>query len=316
MGLRCIRAIREQNGVPIAAFQYTLHPIPKTQFTVGYLPKGPVPDEIMAQWCKDISKKHNTLYIQHEPNSIDHFLDAEGTHFLSASNPHVVADICSLPSFRLSHHPMFTPYTFLLDLNKSSDELLAGMHPKTRYNLKIAAKHGVTIQEDTSPEGFATYLKLSDETTERQGFFAHNHEYHETMWDVMRSAGLAHLFTATYQQTVLAAWIIFSFKETIYYPYGASSRDHRETMAPTLLLWEIAKWGKANGYRTFDLWGSMGATPDTTDPWYGFHRFKEGFRPVQVKFAGSFDQVINPLGYNAFVLADRLRWKLLNWKKR
>jgi len=316
MGLRCIRAVRLRHGEPVEAFQYTLHAIPKTPYTVGYLPKGPVPDEIMATWCQDISKKYNTIYIQHEPDSIDECIGVETPHPTLNTNPHVATEISSIPSFQLSHHPMFTPYTFLLDLRASEDELLKSMHPKTRYNLKVAAKHGVSIQEDTSPEGFTQYLRLSDETTERQGFFAHNHEYHETMWDVMHQAGLAHLFTATYEGKTLASWIIFSFKKTLYYPYGASSREHREIVAPTLMLWEIAKWGKAHGYHTFDLWGAMGPTPDTTDPWYGFHRFKEGFRPLQVKFAGSFDQVLSPLGYKAFVLIDRLRWKFLNWKKK
>jgi len=33
-----------------------------------------------------------------------------------------------------------------LDLNKSEDQLLEEMKPKTRYNIKVAQKHGVQIK--------------------------------------------------------------------------------------------------------------------------------------------------------------------------
>ena len=132
----------------------------------------------------------------------------------------------------------------------------------------------------------------------------------------MRGAGIAHLFTATYQGKTLAAWIIFAYGKTIYYPYGASSREHREVMAPTLLLWEIARWGKSHGFTSFDLWGALGPNPDPRDPWFGFHRFKQGFNPQLVEFVGSYDLVINPLLYQLYKLADILRWAILKLRAR
>ena len=38
--------------------------------------------------------------------------------------------------------------------------------------------------------------------------------------------------------------MVFIFNGKIYYPYGASSREHKELMAPNLLMWEIIKLGK------------------------------------------------------------------------
>ena len=131
------------------------------------------------------------------------------------------------------------------------------------------------------------------------------------MWEIMHKTGIAKLWTAKVENETLAAWIIFLWKDTIYYPYGASSRNKRETMAPNLLLWEIAKWGKLNGYKKFDLWGAIGPNPDPKDPWYGFHRFKAGYNPDLTEFIGSYDLIINPLLYKLYSLADTLRWKLL-----
>lgn len=258
----------------------TFHKIPFTPWTIGYFPKGPIPSTQMIEKLTKLGKEKNAIFIQLEPN------ETRGTVPL-----------------KKSHHPLFTKFTFILDLLKSEEELLKAMHPKTRYNIRIAQKHGVTVSEDNSKKAFDQYLRLSAETTNRQGFYAHNRMYHETMWLILRKANIAHLFTAAYQNKVLAAWIVFVWGDTIYYPYGSSSRDHREVMAPYLLLWEIARWAKKRNLKHFDLWGA--------DPAHGFHRFKEGFGPTLVEFVGSFDLVLQPFLYRLYTFADTVRWAIL-----
>lgn len=288
---------RKKMGITVARennYQITFHRIPYTPFTVGYMPKGPSPTHDMIATLKKIGKENNAIYIQLEPNIVVNPLKGQPYNGI-------------IPS----HHPLFTKYTFILDLTKTEEELLEAMHSKTRYNIKVAVKHDVIVKEDNSDKAFEEYLRLEKETTERQGFFAHNEEYHRTMWNIMKQHDIARLWTATYKGTVLSAWIIFVFGDTIYYPYGTSSRLHREVMAPTLLLWEIARWGMKNGYKKFDLWGALGPKPDEKDPWYGFHRFKEGFSPNLVEFIGSYDLVLNKPLYFLFTLIDKLRWMFL-----
>ena len=222
-------------------WQLTFHKIPYTPWTIGYFPKGPVPTADMIKKLTELGRTKRAIFIQLEPN--------------------VSRIAYRVSRLKLSHHPLFTKYTFVLDLTKSEDELLVRMHPKTRYNIRIAQKHNVIVKEDNSPAAFKEYLRLMEETTQRQGFFAHNTSYHKTMWKIMHIAGIAHLFTASYEGEILSAWIVFVWGDTVYYPYGSSSRDHREVMAPTLLLWEIAKWAKQKGLKYFDLWGAMGPPP-------------------------------------------------------
>jgi lipid II:glycine glycyltransferase (peptidoglycan interpeptide bridge formation enzyme) len=62
-------------------------------------------------------------------------------------------------------------------------------------------------------------------------------------------------------------------------------------------MWEAIRFGKKKGARLFDMWGSLGPDPDPKDPWYGFHRFKEGYGPTLVEFVGSYDLVVNPILY-------------------
>jgi lipid II:glycine glycyltransferase (peptidoglycan interpeptide bridge formation enzyme) len=195
------------------------------------------------------------------------------------------------------------------------------MHQKTRYNIRVAQKHDVEIVEDNSEEGFETYWKLTEETTKRQNFYAHTKTYHKLQWETLNSkkqtdnALTSHLFFAKYKGEILAAWVLFIFQDTLYYPYGSSSSMHREVMASNLIMWEAIKFGKKRGLKKFDMWGAMSDTPDTKDPWYGFHRFKQGYGARHVQFIGSYDVVINPVLYELYKLADKVRWAMLKIRK-
>jgi lipid II:glycine glycyltransferase (peptidoglycan interpeptide bridge formation enzyme) len=314
MGVDVVRLIAGEGKNISQCWQMTFHSIPHTPLTIGYFPKGPLPNKLMIEELIKLGKQKRAIYIQLEPNVDSKTIRQKDSKTNSDLLPSYRLPVSS--SLRPSHHPLFTKYTFILDLTKSEDELLKAMHSKTRYNIRLAQKHGVVIKEDSSDLAFTAYLKLSEETTERQRFYAHNRDYHQTMWNTLRESGIAKLFTASYNNKIITAWIMFCFNDTIYYPYGASSRNHREIMAPNLILWELIRWAKEKGFNKFDLWGAMGPNPDTHDPWYGFHRFKEGYHPELVEFIGSYDLVINPFLYKLYCIGDTVRWRLLKLRSK
>lgn len=291
----------------VNAFQVTFHPIPRFPYTVGYVPKSSMPDEMMLGALQQLGKKYNALFIKLEPN-VSAPISSQSAH-------------SQVAQFLLDHgcvlgKPLFTKYTFILDLNKTEDELLALMRPKTRYNIRIAQKHEVQIVEDSTLQGLGEYLNLMEETTKRQQFYAHSRSYFTSMWETLAPSNMIHLFKAMYQGKVLTAWIVFVFNNKLYYPYGASSREYRDVMANNLMMWEVIKFGKSQGCTSFDMWGSLGPNPDPKDPWFGFHRFKEGYGATLTQFVGTYDYVINPQLYSIFRFLDDARWKVLRLKAK
>lgn len=284
-------------------FQLTFHAIPKTSFQVGYFPKGPLPTQAMLEGILAVGKQRNAVFVKLEPN------------VRKKDGEEVLNKLSSAFDLRPGR-TIFTPFTFQIDLSRSEEDLLAAMKPKTRYNMRLAQRHGVVVREDNSNSAFEEYIRLTFETAKRQQFYVHDEQYHRQMWATLRSSGIAHLLTATWKDQILVAWIVFTFKDVIYYPYGASSDEHRDLMASNLMMWEAMRFGKLQGYRIFDLWGALGPNPDPKDPWYGFHRFKEGYGGELVEFVGSYDLVINPQVYSLFRFADDLRWKWLRFKAR
>lgn len=307
-GVHVVRKGFFQKNKLTQILQLTIHPIPHTKWTIGYFPKSILPTQEVISELKNIGKAYNCILIQLEPNII-----------ADEKSQSVMLSL----GLTTSAHPLFTRYTFQLDLTKSPEDLLKQMSQKTRYNIRVAIKHNVIVREEFSDDAFHAYLQLTKETTQRQGFFAHTQNYHKLMWESLKierpTLGAkqdknilqAHLFVASFEKQPLTTWVVFTFHDTLYYPYGASSSQHREAMSSNLMMWDVIMYGKKMGLKTFDMWGSLGPNPDTKDPWYGFHRFKQGYGPELVEFVGSYDLVINPLLYQAYKIADKLRWLLL-----
>ena len=302
LGVPILRYGLYKNGKLQKAFHLTLHRIPFINQYVGYLPKGPMPDKELAQALKKIGQENHCAFIKIEPN-----VQIENLKFKIEN------------SFRISPKPLFTKYNFILDLTKSDTQLLKAMHPKTRYNIKVAQKHGVKVEERTDDKAFEIYLKLYFETTRRQGYHGHNGDYHKKVWQTLRGSNMARLLIAFYQNQPLTAWMLLNFKDTLYYPYGGSSKNHPEVMANNLVAWEAIKLGKKMGLKNFDMWGALGPDASPKDPFYGFHKFKQGYGGQLVEYIGTYDLVFNWAVFLMFTFIDKLmpvKIFLLKWISR
>ncbi len=162
--------------------------------------------------------------------------------------------------------------TSILDLSKTEGELLAAMHQKTRYNIRVAERKGVVIGEGSVED----FLRLNRETKERGKFTPHPDAYYQKMVDALPEDFIA-TWQATYRGAPVASALVISFGDTATYAHGASSNEHREIMAPYLLHWEIMQDAKKRGVHYYDLGG---VNPDDRThaaykkSWEGITRFK------------------------------------------
>jgi lipid II:glycine glycyltransferase (peptidoglycan interpeptide bridge formation enzyme) len=306
-GLKVERIGFFEQGKLKKALEVTFHPIPVFGKMAGYIPKSFMPDEEQLSALKQLGEKNNALFIKLEPNIAQK---------VSSTSAHG-----QIAQFLLDHgcqpgRPLFTKYTFQLDLTKPEDELFAQLNSKTRYNVNLASKRGVQIVENSSAEGMEEYIKILQETTTRQGFYAHSPDYFRKMWTTLAPSGMIRIFQAVYENTIIVSWVMFIFNGVLYYPYGASRSVHRDVMASNLMMWEMITLGKREGCHLFDMWGSLGPEPDPKDPWYGFHRFKKGYGGELMEFLGTFDLVLNEPLYKLFRVVENVRWKVLRFKAR
>lgn len=259
--------------------------IPGTSFYFGYVPMASIPTQEDIDHLIEIGRTRNAVGIRMEPHEL-----------ISEQN--------KLSSLQLSNgRNLFKPKTYWWDLTLSEEQLLSHMHQKARYNTRVAEKHGVVVYENNSSEAFAAYCDLLfGGTAKRQKVGMHSVDYQTQMWDTLHKQKMARLFVAEYQKKILSAMLVFTWKDAVYYAYGANSLEHKEVMAATALLWRVALQMKKEGYKLFDLWGAEEGT--------GFSKFKEQFGARLVELVGTYDVVVNPLGYRLFRFAEDIRWKI------
>ncbi|MDO8429498.1 MAG: peptidoglycan bridge formation glycyltransferase FemA/FemB family protein [Candidatus Daviesbacteria bacterium] len=317
LGLNLKRYIITLENGQQEAFQLTLHKVPFLKKYFGYLPKGPFPGFELAEALTKIGKDYSCIAIKIEPDveklkaPASPKLPLRQVEDEASQRGEQSSKLKADPKFKVSPKSLFTKHNFILDLTKSEDEILQAMHPKTRYNIKVAEKHGVWVEERIDNAGFEIYLKLYFETTKRQSYHGHSSSYHRLAWETLSKSKMARVLIAFYKPegksdpVPLSAWMLFNFKDTLYYPYGGSSIEYRNVMSPTLLAWEAIKLGKKLKLKTFDLWGALGPEADPNHPWQGFHRFKAGLGATAVEYLGTYDIVFNPLLYSLFNLVER-----------
>lgn len=200
--------------------------------------------------------------------------------------------------------------TVIVDCTQNEDELLARMKQKTRYNIKLAVRHGVKIAG--GGDGVALdrdiFFSLLEETAQRQGFHLHPRRYYEAMLDLFSDAEhdplafSVRVFFAQYEGRVIACALVGFFGGRATYLHGASSDADKNVMAPYLLHWEIMRYAQSVGCDSYDLWG-VSADADKKGKegsWAGFSRFKLGFGGTVITYPGAHDLSFNALWYNAY----------------
>lgn len=204
--------------------------------------------------------------------------------------------------------------TLQINVQNAEDELLSAMHQKTRYNIRLAEKKGVTVKEEKNIDVF---WKLHSETAARDTFRGHKKVYYKKMLDMP----IAHQLTAYLDDEPVASNIYMVYGNTCTYLHGASSNKHRNTMAPYLLQWKGMQLAKKNDSTSYDMWGvapevkkdaanavcSHSYCWDKDHAWSGITRFKVGFGGKPVVYPRAQDIVTKPFLYKLYSLAKLLR---------
>jgi lipid II:glycine glycyltransferase (peptidoglycan interpeptide bridge formation enzyme) len=197
--------------------------------------------------------------------------------------------------------------TLLVDITVNEDQILAAMKSKTRYNIRLAARKGVTVRQGTSAD-VEIFNDLMAVTGDRNDFSVRNPEYYRAAFDFFDQTGWVGLFLAEYQGEPLAGLMAYALGNTAWYFFGASSDAHRNLMAPYAVQWAAMRWAKAKGCQVYDLWGVPDEEETTLesrftqrqDGLWGVYRFKRGFGGRLTRTIGPWDRIRSPLRYRLF----------------
>lgn len=268
---------------------------------IQYVPHGPLLDwrnPALAQTVladlRTAGKQANAIFIKIDPALA---LAAPSADASTAA----AADLLTRGGWKLSASQIQFRNTVVLDLQQQPEKLLAAFKTKTRYNIRLAQRHGVNVQPATTQQLPALY-EMYKQTAQRDGFPIRPQAYYLDLWSSFAQAGLAQPLIAEYGAQPIAGAVVFAYAQQAVYMHGMSSSAHRDKMPNYLLQWHALQWAHARGCTLYDMWGA----PDnfeTTDPLAGVWRFKSGFNGRVVRTPGAWDLVLRPAAYTLYEFA-------------
>ena len=191
--------------------------------------------------------------------------------------------------------------TIFMDLSQNEEQIMAGMKPKTRYNIRLAKRKGVEVNS-YNMDYIDEWYKLYKQTSQRNGITLHGKDYFQSVLNThtndLNSPAEVKLLMADYGNEHLAAMFLILSKNRGTYLYGASSGEKRNFMATYAIQWEAIKQSQQAGCHEYDLFG---AAPNSNPghPMHGLYRFKSGFGGYMFHRMGCWDY---PLDFDKYEL--------------
>lgn len=233
------------------------------------------------KYLKDLAKDNKSIFVKMEPLS------------------DVAVEIVFRKGIKTSKKHVQPLMTVVVNLGLSEEDLLSRMHHKTRYNIRLADKKELRLEESTDVNIF---WELLQRTAMKDRFYTHTKDYYEKLLKFFSVGELeTKLFFVLREGKHIAGAIVMTYGDTVYYLHGAMDREHKEFMSPYFMHWEIIKKFKVLNFKNYDLWGIDARR------WPGVTRFKLGWGGDTKEYPGSFDLVISKLWYFAYNLVGRIR---------
>jgi peptidoglycan pentaglycine glycine transferase (the first glycine) len=244
VGVQAVRVLATNDGELIGGGQVLMSNLPIIG-VVGYVARGPVTIadepllsrmllEQLRAAAKDRGVRHLTIQPPTNRLEMTATLEDEG--------------------FRSTSQTMAPPASVVVDLSPSIDDVMSNMRRKTRYNIRLADRRGVTVRSGGESD-LDTYCRMVEATAQRQGFRPFPPEYYATMWRVLNPRGYLRLTIAEFEGETIAAQFTVPFGDTVINKLGVWPGRHGDSHPNEALHWDAMKWSKEHGYRFYDFEG-------------------------------------------------------------
>jgi len=303
---------RNENGEIVGAMLILMQKLPVFGWNLLYSPHGPVCDyhnkavmKDLLDGAKEVAKLHRGFMIKVDPcvretdeETIREFTDLGYTYEPGKKDFETI-------QVRFNYG--------LTDIyGKTEEEVLMSFTQKTRYNIRVAMKHGVECKicdKSYLPE----FYRLMKVTAVRDNFIPRPLSYFEKMMDVFGDK--LRLYMCFYEGVAVSGAICVQMAGKTWYVFGASDNQYRNVMPNYLMQWSMIKWAIEGNCFLYDFLG-IPVNADPNSPMIGVYRFKKGFNGEILGYVGEFDYVTNKFYTWVFNTANSARhtyYSIIGW---
>ncbi|HTI14965.1 MAG TPA: peptidoglycan bridge formation glycyltransferase FemA/FemB family protein [Dictyobacter sp.] len=295
----------DESGKLCAAMAINISKMPMLRSTYFYAPRGPIVDDpdspaltVLLNFVKAEARKQGAFMLKIDPPA-----EEGDTHWVSALTHR---------GFRLSPQTIHARSEWILDIRPEEKELLSKMKEKWRYNIRLAARKGVTVRRGEGRLDLEAFHTILRETSIRDQFFVHDLDHYQTLMDIFDRDDQVALFLAEFEGKPIAGIFMMRYGRWSWYRYGASSSQYRNVMPNHLLQWNGMQWARSHGCWYYNFLG-VPVHPeqsDSSDPLYGVYTFKRGFGGYDRLSLEAYDLPYNPIVYELYRrMIDFKHWR-------
>lgn len=173
--------------------------------------------------------------------------------------------------------------TFLLDIDRPSEEVRKNFASNWRNHLKSAEKGKFTIRSGENLELFAEFCGLYEELIQRKQFEVDlDARFYAQVQDQLADGEQFHISLVDIEGKVAAGHVASMLGDTCVYLLGASNQEGLRSKASYLLQWHIIQVARKQGCQWYDL----GGIDPEGNP--GVYHFKQGLGGIDITAPGPF----------------------------
>lgn len=282
-GNLCVR-ILDENGLPSLWVSLPIMPL----VSVWFCPKGPLILPNQSDWAEIVSLlkniKHGTVLRIEPPQA---FVGEQGAF-----------------SF-VQRRDVSSAHTLMTKIVQDVDKLFKTFHEKTRYNIRVAEKHGISVKKLTGDE----LKKYEDRILSLYTMTGDRHEIAATPREDLRALfSVCDVWAAFSGETIVATSMHIGFGKILTYLHGASDYERRSMMGPYALHWAVLQDAALRGFELYDWWG-IAPSGSENHRLAGVTRFKMGFGGEIFDSPGTFDAAIDPARFALYTALRRFRMR-------
>ena len=172
----------------------------------------------------------------------------------------------------------------LINLEAPIEELWKGVHSKRRNEIRRATKEGTTFAAKNDLASLIASHEILKEVYNRAKLPLPDLRYFEELF----LNNSLKIFTALHNEKIIGCMLCIAYKDILFDYYAGAYSKFYDKYPNDLLPWEVFKWAKEQGYKTFDFGGA--GKPDIP---YGVRDYKMKFGGELVNF-GRYEKIYYP----------------------
>ena len=257
--------VEDENGNLKGTMSILLRKVPFINRQIMYAPRGFVCDvhdketlKELTTKAQEIAKKYRAFIFRLDPDVLQS--DEEFKKIITELGYKTKKNIKNIGQV------LQPKYVFRLNVkDKTEEELLQSFESKTRYNIRLARRKGVTVRQGTRDD-LKIFYDIMKTTGSRDNFFIRPLSYFQKIYDEMGEKH-ARIYIAEFEGEPIAATMPIYYGNKVWYLYGGSSNKHRNLMPNYLIQWEMIKWAIEEKCDWYDFRGVSGFKSEK-DPQY------------------------------------------------